>query len=605
LPPQGRLGPLRLYRALRKNAITAWRQDAFEKPYIADRNRLGGFVLLNEPDLIRHVLIDNAANYRRAAFQKQIFATTLGRGLLTVEGREWRAQRRVIGSVFTPKMIGGFADAMVEAGRALAERWRSFPDNCTIDVASELPLATIHILEKTLFRDGLGDDSGNLHRTLLRILDTAGRLDPLDAIGAPRWIPRIGRLLGRRPLAQFGRTARAVVAEQQIRRGRLLTSAGVAVAETIINEQGLAERHYPYAGLSSVTGYYSIRYGVGGTEAAFDPILRGTIRQTAAEKWLDDLLHRPLVGRDVTLTIDLPAQVAADVALGQQEGAVVVMEIETGAILVMSSHPIYDPNHLDEMWDTLRQDRQAPLLNRATQGLFPVGDLARLMGLIGLYDAGVTVPSDPLEAPLTEMLAPLSQPGYLATARQLGLIRPLPGLPSQVGRLPDFENRGTVRDLAVTPLHLARVIAALELEGRLPTPMLSLVTVSAEPKQTQAIGPDTAHIIRSILPQVDEQLVGFEGQATPKETGQRWLSWFVGLAPAEAVEVEANLHPGAGAEAELILDPSQITPTPTPTVQAERVPARYAVVAVVVTDAPDRNPALRIARAPLKVILGQ
>ncbi|MBI1877320.1 MAG: FtsW/RodA/SpoVE family cell cycle protein [Chloroflexi bacterium] len=389
---------------------------------------------------------------------------------------------------------------------------------------------------------------------------------------------------------------RPVVAEQQIRRGRLLTADGISVAETIINEQGLAERRYPYAGLSSVTGYYSIRYGVGGTESAFDPILRGTAGKTTAEKWLDDLLHRPLVGRDVTLTIDLPAQVAADVALGGQEGAVVVMEIETGAILVMSSHPTYDPNKLDADWDVLRQDQRAPLLNRATQGLFPVGDLARLIGLIGLREAGTTLPADPMTAPLAEMLAPLSQPGYLATARQLGLIRPLPGLPSQVGRLPDFEDRGTVRDLAVTPLHLARVVAALELEGRLPTPALAQAEADPAARQTQAFGPDTAEYIRSLLPQVNDQIVGLIGEATPKETGQRSLSWFVGLAPAKVEKAKAE------AETKLILDPSQIT-APTPKVQAERVPARYVVVAVVVTDEPESNPALRIARAPLKVIL--
>ncbi|MDX1524579.1 MAG: FtsW/RodA/SpoVE family cell cycle protein, partial [Anaerolineae bacterium] len=180
---------------------------------------------------------------------------------------------------------------------------------------------------------------------------------------------------------------RPIIAEQKIRRGRLLTSDGIPVAETLIDQDGLARRHYPYIELSSVTGYYSLRHGVGGTEAAFDSILRGTADRSDEALWADEVLHRPLVGRDVTLTIDLPAQVAADVALGAQEGAVVVMEIETGAIVVLSSHPTYDPNRLDEMWDSLRSDERAPLLNRATQGLFAVGDLARLIGLIGLYEA--------------------------------------------------------------------------------------------------------------------------------------------------------------------------------------------------------------------------
>lgn len=389
---------------------------------------------------------------------------------------------------------------------------------------------------------------------------------------------------------------RPVVAEQGIRRGRLLTASGVPVAETIINEQGIAERRYPYAGLSSVTGYYSIRYGVGGTEAVFDPVLRGVAGKSAEDQWLDGLLHRPLVGRDITLTVDLPAQVAADVALGDQEGAVVVMEINTGAILVMSSHPTYDPNTLEANWDTLRRDQRAPLLNRATQGLFPVGDLARLVGLIGLREAGSTMPADPLAAPLAEMLAPLSQPGYLATARQLGLMRPLPGLPSQVGRLPDFENRGTARDLAVTPLHLARMIAGLELEGRLPTPRLDRAETNPTLSPIPSFRPDTAAYVRALLPQVDRQMVGFQGVATPLETGQRSLSWLVGLAPAEAEPTPTKMP------TELVLDPTQMA-TPAPAATVERSAARYVVVAVVVTAEPDSEAALRIARAPLKVLL--
>jgi hypothetical protein len=307
---------------------------------------------------------------------------------------------------------------------------------------------------------------------------------------------------------------RTIIAEQKIDRGRLLTRAGIPIAETIIGADGLADRHYPYPGLSSVTGYYSIRHGVGGTEAAFDSVLRGTILRTAEEKMLDELLHRPPVGRDVTLTIDLPAQVAADVALGGEEGAVVVIDLESGAIVVMSSRPTFDPNTLDEKWASLRQDQRAPLLNRASQGLFPVGDLARLIGLIGLYESGATMPVNPLQAPLAETLAPLGRTGYVATAHQLGLLQTLPGLPSQPGRLPNFDNRGTVRDLAVTPLHLARVVGGLEREGSLPQPILSLASDSG---QTLAVRPDTARAVRRLLPQVDEHIVGLSGQATPEE----------------------------------------------------------------------------------------
>lgn len=396
---------------------------------------------------------------------------------------------------------------------------------------------------------------------------------------------------------------RQVIAEQRIDRGRLLTRDGIPIAETIIGADGIAERRYPYPGLSSVTGYYSIRYGVGGVEATFDPILRGLADQTAEEQLVDDLLHRPLVGRDVTLTIDLPAQVAADVALGDQEGAVVVMEIETGAILVMSSHPTYDPNTLDEMWDSLRQDERAPLLNRATQGLFPVGDMARLIGLIGLYDSGVTRPEEPLTAPLDAMLAPLGPTGYDTIAHQLGLIEPLPGLRSQPGRLPDFSDKGTVKDLAVTPLHLARVMAALETDGRLPTPRLAL---DAEPEQTPSFRPATAELVRAWLPQVDEQTVGLSGQASPQETGQQSLSWFVGVAPATASGPPQEQTSPALTESGLIFDPTEIDPTTSvPVIEPVVEKAKYVVVAVVVTELPADDPAFSTARAPLRSLLDQ
>jgi len=388
---------------------------------------------------------------------------------------------------------------------------------------------------------------------------------------------------------------RPIIAEQQIRRGSLLAADGTPIVETVFDKDGLAQRRYLFPDLSSVTGFYSLRYGTGGTEDLFDPVLRGTAGRTEEAVRLDELLHRPLVGEDVELTINLPAQLAADQALGDREGAIVIMDIETGAIVVMSSHPTYDPNQLDEQWDSLRNDARAPLINRTTQGLFPVGDLARLIGLIGLNEAGATIPDDPQTVPLTEMMAPLGEAGYLATAHQLGLSQSLPGLPSQPGLLPDFENQGTVRDLGVTPLHLARVAAALETGGNLPTPIVSL---SSDTEMTFSFRPETAEKARILFSPMGDRIIGLRGQSTPEDTGQASLSWFVGLAPTMASET-----PAANVSEELILDPTQIKPDSTSLASSRPDPARYAVVVVAVTDEPDSDIAFEIANAPLNVIL--
>jgi hypothetical protein len=216
-----------------------------------------------------------------------------------------------------------------------------------------------------------------------------------------------------------------------------------------------------------------------------------------------------------------------------------------------------------------------------------------------LYESGLTVPVEPLTAPMEEMLAPLGEAGYLATAHQLGLTRPLAGLPSQPARLPNLSAQKTVKDLAVTPLHLARVIAALELDGQLPNPVLSLTGAG---QRIQAFSPASAGQVRALLPQVDEQIIGLSGQATPQETGRGWLSWFVGLAPAQASAVQVNNLP-----AMLPLDPAQAPAAPTPTLPASpdtTHEARYVVVAVVTEEADDEA-AYRVGRAPLKVLLDQ
>src|SRR2546423_11935652 len=96
------LGPFALYRALRKNAITAWRAEAYEEPYIADRNMLGGYILLNDPDLIRRVLIDSTANYPKDNLQLEKLIPAVGRGLLTAQPESWRLQRRTVAPPVQP-----------------------------------------------------------------------------------------------------------------------------------------------------------------------------------------------------------------------------------------------------------------------------------------------------------------------------------------------------------------------------------------------------------------------------------------------------------------------------------------------------------------------
>ncbi|MGC8879209.1 MAG: penicillin-binding transpeptidase domain-containing protein [Anaerolineae bacterium] len=360
-----------------------------------------------------------------------------------------------------------------------------------------------------------------LHGLLVGFVAVAGALAYWQVIRAPQLVARADN-------------PRLVQAERQIQRGRLLDRTGTVLAySTSERDSGrklVFHRHYPERATVHLVGYYSLRYGTGGCEAVFDTILRGT------RTYLDELLHRPQLGEDVILSANLAAMRAADTALDNHIGTFIALDITSGELLAMVSHPSYDPNRLDETWEDLTAEPSAPLLNRATQGIYPVGDLARWIGLAGLLSAGITTPPHPLEVSLATLLAPLSRMGYLATAHQLGFTRIPPiALPASPGRLPDFNGRTTTeRDLAVTPLHMARFAAAVAGDGRMPAPELQRSTAPAV--MERIFSEHVARTLRALTPMYNG-IAGWVGVALPVETGRAPLTWFVGYAPANQPRV--------------------------------------------------------------------
>ena len=167
---------------------------------------------------------------------------------------------------------------------------------------------------------------------------------------------------------------RLVLAEQEIRRGAIVDRNDVPLATTVMSESpGLTSRRYPYPSATSVIGYYSLRYGVSGIEATYDDLLRGDIYLTEDEATARQLLHEQQFGGDVRLTIDYALQEAVAESLEAYRGAVVVVSVPDGEILALVSQPTFDPNTLDDTWDTLSEDEAAPLFNRATQGRYQPG----------------------------------------------------------------------------------------------------------------------------------------------------------------------------------------------------------------------------------------
>ena len=164
------------------------------------------------------MLLDNQANYRKDTLQRRIMSATLGNGLLLAEQEQWRIQRRTLAPIFALRNVMAWAPGMHDAAHALVERWRSEPADAIVDVAAEVTLLTLDILERTIFSDGLGGDPDEVRAAWRTYFDTVGRIEPLDLLGLPEFVPRFGRLKARSALRVFGDAVDAII---ETRRERL------------------------------------------------------------------------------------------------------------------------------------------------------------------------------------------------------------------------------------------------------------------------------------------------------------------------------------------------------------------------------------------------
>src|ERR1041384_2832274 len=224
------LGPLGLYRALRSNAITAWRAEAYEEPYIADRNMLGGYVLLNDPDLIRSVLVEKTSTYPKDALQLEKLTPAVGRGLLTAEPESWRLQRRTVAPLFQPAALAGYLAPMAASIEEMLARWRGHAKTgAVIDIAREMTALTYDIISRTVFSHEIETPADVMGEAITTYFEALGRIDLWDVLPLPRWLPRPA-FIRARPAQRIFREEVGRLVER--RRGRL--AAGVAVPNDLV-----------------------------------------------------------------------------------------------------------------------------------------------------------------------------------------------------------------------------------------------------------------------------------------------------------------------------------------------------------------------------------
>lgn len=424
-------------------------------------------------------------------------------------------------------------------------------------------------------------------------------------------------------LRSDSRNARGLIAEYEVARGQIIAGEGtdsISIASSQDTGGRLRyQREYPEgARYAHVTGYHSFVYGRTEAEQAYNDVLTGTAPEVFARNVADLLAGRQRTGDTLHLTVDPSVQRAAQEGLEDRTGAVVALHPGTGAILGLHSSPSYDPGPLAahdgeavrSAWEELSSRETDPRLNRALRETYPPGSTFKLVTAAAALESGVqrdTTYPDPerLSLPLTNAtignfgggvcedgegisLETALEVSCNTTFGQIGLdlggdrlvdqaerfginAEPpleLPGV--AVSRFPreDLDEPGAAqsaigqRDVAVTPLQMAQVTAAVANGGELMVPQLvrrvedssgrGLRQLTAEPWQVdgsaQAVSAQTAATLGDMMISVVEDGTGQNAQIDGVEVGGKTGTaqtgegrpptvWFTGFAPAQNPQV--------------------------------------------------------------------
>jgi penicillin-binding protein A len=198
------------------------------------------------------------------------------------------------------------------------------------------------------------------------------------------------------------RNTRTLLKEANIQRGQMYARDGrTLLADSVAVDDPLNKylRRYPQGDqYSMITGYYSLTFGTSGLERAFDSYLVGKAPEQFTQNLSDYLTAKPIPGGTLVLTIDPATQKAAQDALGGHKGAVVALDYRTGAVLAMTTVPRFNPNPLAShdstvvrrAWAQLNADPDTPLLNRASQQLYPAGSTFKVITAATAFESGMT-----------------------------------------------------------------------------------------------------------------------------------------------------------------------------------------------------------------------
>lgn len=174
----------------------------------------------------------------------------------------------------------------------------------------------------------------------------------------------------------------------EVLRGTIYDRNGKPLTESERVDKENQKRYYTGGEMfAHILGYVDIKYGITGLEKKYDSELMSTdIKDNVKSLIANKGKRQDKVGNNLKTTLDYDVQSKAYELLGDNKGAVVVLNPKTGAVIAMVSKPSFNPNNLQDIWSSINTDKSRPLLNRATAGLYPPGSTFKTITAISALE---------------------------------------------------------------------------------------------------------------------------------------------------------------------------------------------------------------------------
>ncbi len=233
VPPRPPLAPddltaLGRLALIRSNAIASWGPRAYEEDIVKGRFFGRSSFILNTPDAIRHILVENYENYTRTPAAFRVLRPILGEGLLLAEGKAWKNQRRTLAPAFAPRAIPLLVPHMLAATDDAIDALRA-QTGVPVDLREAMQRLALDIAGRTMFSFEIEKHGAALRGFVNEYGDRLAQPRFFDLLLPPGWpSPQdISRALFRRRWTRFMQT---LIAERRAMASKMANTADAGEA---------------------------------------------------------------------------------------------------------------------------------------------------------------------------------------------------------------------------------------------------------------------------------------------------------------------------------------------------------------------------------------